>query len=233
MVISSLETDNSYLYLGEIIVKGTYVNGPRFDHGRIVQKIKEMPSDDNPLRTSWSGAQTNCDHISVVNTFVNLEKVWKSFTSKCKKTETLNIKADIIIIPNDLEFTGLKKLTIKSNQLWVQNSASKLSFKQSAQSNSDDAGKAVHDGKNGDDGLGGENGTEVMIQARDLYTEGPFVVQVEGGKGGNGGKGSDGKKGNDGANATQNPLWESEGWPDAFKSYGGAEELEGWNNVNK
>ena len=100
------------------------------------------------------------------------------------------------------------------NQLWVQNSASKLSFKQSAQSNGADATEAVHNGKNGGDGLSGTSGTEVIIQARDLYTEGPFVVQVQGGKGGNGGKGSDGKPGEKGADGTENPLWESEGWPE-------------------
>ena len=103
------------------------------------------------------------------------------------------------------------------NQMLVQNSASKLSFKQSAQSNGVDAREGVHDGKNGGDGLSGTSGTEVIIQARDLYTEGPFVVQVQGGKGGNGGKGSDGKPGKKGADGTENPLWESEGWPEIYK----------------
>ena len=105
------------------------------------------------------------------------------------------------------------------NQLWVQNSASKLSLKQSAQSNGDDAEEAVHDGKNGGDGLSGTSGTEVIIQARDLYTEGPFVVQVQGGKGGNGGKGSDGKPGRKGTDGTENPLWQSEGWPEVHIKY--------------
>ena len=106
-----------------------------------------------------------------------------------------------------------------SNQLWVQNSASKLSFKQSAQSNGVDAREVyLHDGKNGGDGLTGTRGTEVIIQARDLYTEGPFVVQVQGGKGGNGGKGSDGKPGENGVNGTQNQLWEDEGWPEIHQN---------------
>ena len=181
-----------------------------------------MPSDDNPLGTSWSGDQTNCDHISVVNTFVNLEKVWKSFTNlKCKTT--LSIKADVILIPKYLEFTDLKKFTIMCNQLLVQNSASKLSFYQSAQSNGDDARpvpKGVLNGYNGGDGSSGTSGTEVTIQARDLYTEGPFVVQVQGGKGGNGGKGSDGKQGENGKKGKENPLWESEGWAAAKDEFG-------------
>lgn len=102
-----------------------------------------------------------------------------------------------------------------SNQLWVQNSASKLSFKQSDQSHGADAREAVdfgQDGNDGGDGLSGTSGTEVIIQARDLYTEGPFVVQVQSGKGGNGGKGSDGKQGKKGADGKENPLWISEGW---------------------
>ena len=107
------------------------------------------------------------------------------------------------------------------NQLWVQNTASKLSFKQSAQSNGTDAGEAVHNGKKGSDGLSGTSGTEVIIQARDFYTEGPFVVQVQGGKGGNGGKGSDGKPGRKGDDGTENLLWESEGWSKWYKKYPG------------
>ena len=194
-----------------------------------------MPSDDNPLGTSWSGDQTKnyyisvvnttlnitvCERISVVNTFVNLEKVLKGLTSKCNKTETLNIKADVIIIPKDLEFTDLKKLTIMCNQLLVQNSASKLSFKQSAQSNGDDGRPAILNGNNGGDGCSGTSGTEVTIQARDLYTEGPFVVQVQGGKGGNGGKGSHGIPGKKGDDGKENSLWESEGWPHMLNTFG-------------
>ena len=170
-------------------------------------KKDELPCTDIDSKKEINGA------------IVNLNDLIDEMTSKsCTLDVTLKVVADIVRITQDFHATGLKKMEIHCNILFVGDNVSKLTFTQPKADNGNEAESSTDRmGRNGHDGTIGRNGTDIRIAAIEMYHESEkflWIINIAG----DGGNGSDGKSpampGRDGTSISRsrNDEYKRERW---------------------
>ena len=194
--------------------------------------VKSFPHPSNYYSESWISLSPYGDDVTIMHTFVDLSEIMDAFGVNSDQKKSITIIADTIYVEKNIVFNDLENFNIHCNIMLISHGVDYINFKQRAGIDGNNTrDQRGNDGKPGENGTDGKNGTVVNINVSEmlLIESENLEIRTEGGNGGNGGDGSSGMPGRDSSGVPEDKRqeiikkWEDSDWSNKFgsKNHGG------------